>query len=1034
MHNHATKLLCAAAFLLFLPAMAWAQTGTVRGTVTDAASGDPLPGANVIVRETQQGVATNISGEYVLEGIEPGTYTLRVTFVGYRNGNAEITVAADETVTEDFALQADYAGLDEIVVVGYGQRERETLTGSVASVNAAEIEDIGAVSSPEQLLQGESGVQVVTTSGLAGSAVSVSVRGVASINGSSQPLFVVDGTPVISNTTGGGFGQATNALSSLNTQDIESIEVLKGASATSIYGSRAANGVVLITTKGGEQRGETQVTASYQVGAVQSTSEFDERLLGAAQWSTLHSEATRNFYENCSNPGICQQTVGGLSFEEFETAIGAPYEVLIFGTPRAFPEADEAQDFGWLDAAEQTGVSQEANFSVSGGDDDTQFYVSGTLTSNESFVRTNQFDRFAGRLNLSQDANDWLRVGTNTSITRTQNFQAASDNLVAGVLTSSALMPPVVPIRNEDGTFNFINPWNIADNVIGSSEVNDSELKNWRILSTSFVEARPINPLTLRVAGGIDVLTVDEFQRFDRRTTDGAPNGFGGQFYREQRRYNIRGTATYDNTFNQRHNINVVAGASFEDTRRNNVFAEAQDFPSQSFRNVAQGASPVTTSSTVDRVDGLASFFGRTTYTLNDKYILEGSIRTDGSSRFGDDKQWGLFGSGSAAYRLGAEDFMQQYDWLSALKLRAGIGWIGNNNIGGFFPQLTLAEGGADYNESPGLVLAQLGDPQLQWESKRAIEGGIDLGLFTDRVFLTATYYHETTTDLILDRQLPFSSGFGSITQNAGEVLNQGIELQLETQNLTGEFQWSTNINATYNNNEVKSLVGGEPIISGPQRAVEGEPFRFFLPDFVGVDPDTGKPLFRDADGGTTNTPGGDDRFLTGQILPSWTGGFTNTFNYKGFDLRGTFSFEYGHDMLNSTKSFLMTTATFGLHEDALDRWQEPGDQTDVPRLAFGDILDNSTQNSTRFLEDASYLRLRNLTFGYALPDDLIQDYGISRLRIYFQGTNLLTFDNLSIGDPEGNTGGQLGVLNRGELFFTPPQQRTFTGGVQLQF
>jgi hypothetical protein len=332
------------------------------------------------------------------------------------------------------------------------------------------------------------------------------------------------------------------------------------------------------------------------------------------------------------------------------------------------------------------------------------------------------------------------------------------------------------------------------------------------------------------------------------------------------------------------------------------------------------------------------------------------------------------------------------------------------------------------------LALAQLGNPQLQWESKRAIEGGIDLGVLNDRIFLTATYYNEATTQLILDRQLPYNSGFDDVTQNAGEVVNQGVELSLETQNFVGDFRWTTSINATFNDNEVKELVGGEPIISGLQRAVEGEEFGFFLPEYRGVDPETGQPLFTDADGGTTNNPGGADRFLTGQILPDWTGGFTNTFNYKGFDLRTQFTFEYGHKVYNSTKQFLMSTSTFGLHEDALDRWQEPGDQTDVPRLTFADIVDNSTRNSTRFLEDGSYLRLQNLTFGYTLPDNILEDLGVSRLRVYFQGTNLLTFDSLSIGDPEGSTGGAQGVLDRGELFFTPPQQVTYTGGVQLQF
>ena len=1018
--------------LLLLPGLAWAQQGTITGTVTEAETDDALPGATVQVPDEGTGAATGSDGQYRITGVPAGEQTIRATFVGYQAAERTVNVPAGGTVQVNFQLQSEAVQLGEVVKVGYGEQEREELTGTVSSVEAEEIEDIGGVGSPEQLLQGTAGVQVTTTSGLAGQAVNVSVRGVSTLNGNSQPLYVVDGTPVTNASTGDGFGQSTNSLSSLNPNDIQSIEVLKGAAATSIYGSRAANGVVLIETKRGSSTGETSVTASYQLGGVQSTSEYEEKIVGASEWTELHQESVRGFYENCQIPEACGPTTG-LSFEDFEAAIGAPYESAIFGYPE-FPDPAEAEDQGWLEEAKQTGITNEANVSVRGGDDDTQFFISGTFQSDESYVKSNQFNRFSGRVNVTQDATDWLQVGTNTSITRTENFQAASDNLVAGVLTSSALMPPIVPIRNDDGSFNFDNPWNIADNVIGSSGINDKNIRNWRILSTTFLEAQPYESLTLRAEGGVDALIVDDFTRYNRRTTDGSPDGFGEQVYEDERRYSIRGTATFDDTFAGRHDLNLVVGTSFEDSRRNELTASATAFPSSAFRNVDSGASPSTTDADVVRKEGLASFFGRATYTLDDKYIFQGSLRWDGSSRFGDDTRWGRFGSGSIAYRVGQEDFMQQVGFLSSLKLRSSIGWVGNKNIGGFFPQLTLASGGADYNEQPGIAVNQLGNPGLQWESVRSIEGGVDLGLFENRIFLTGTYFNSLTTDLITDKQLPFNSGFGNVTQNRGELLNQGIEAELETQNFTGDFQWTTSVDVTYKVNEVQDLPGEEPIRSDVQRAVEGEELSFFMHEYLGVDPETGQPLFRGADGGEVNDPGGAARDLQGDILPNWTGGFTNTFNYKGFDLRASFTFEAGHDVYNDTKRFLMLYATFGLHEDALDRWQEPGDQTDVPRAIFGDITDNSTRESTRFLEDGSYLRFQNLTLGYTLPSDLTREFGVDRLRIYFQGSNLWTSDNLSIGDPEGSFAGQQNVLDRGELFFTPPQQRTFTGGVELQF
>ena len=1011
--------------LLLLPGLAWAQQGTVTGTVTEAETGEPLPGATVQIPAEGAGAAADAEGQYRLAGVPAGEQTLRVSFVGFQSQERTVNVPAGGTVRVNFELQQQATELEEVVKIGYGEREREELTGSVSSISVGEIEDVASVGSPEELLSGTAGVNVTSTSGLAGQAVSVSVRGVSSLNGNSQPLYVVDGTPITSAATGGGFGQATNALSTISSQNIQSIEVLKGAAATAIYGSRAANGVVLIETKKGSAGERRSVTASYQIGGVTSTSDFDDVILDAQQWSEAHQDAVQGYFDNVNNFGFS-------SIENAESFFGAPLEVALFGTPSAYPESPETQP--WLEEAQQTGLTQQANVSVSGGDEDTEYFISGTFSRDEGFVRNNQFNRFTGRINVTQEATDWLDVGTNTSVTRTENFQASSDNNVSGVLTSAALIPPIVPIRNNDGSFNFNNPWNIAANSIGESEVNDKNIRNWRILSTTFLEAQPLESLTLRAEGGVDALIVDDFTRYDRRTTDGAPTGFGSQIYEDERRYSVRGTATYSRTFANRHDVNIVGGASFEDSRRNQVFAEAQNFPSAAFRNVDSGSSPLTTAANVVRKDGLASFFTRATYTLDGKYTLEGSFRRDGSSRFGDENQWGNFGSASFAYRIGQEDFMQQVGWVSNLKLRGSIGWVGNRDIGGFFPQFGLASAGANYNEVPGVTAAQLANPGLKWESTRSIEAGFDLGVVNDRIFLTSTYFRSRTNDLITDRQLPFNSGFGSVTQNRGELLNEGIEAQLETQNLVGEdFQWSTTFTLTWKRNEVQELPGGEPILSGAQRAIEGEELSWFMLEYAGVNPENGKPLWIGTDGEPTSSPSDAAESVQGGILPNWIGGFSTTANYKGFDLRARLTFEDGHSIYNDTRSFLMGYNNFGLHENALDRWQEPGDQTNVPRAVFADLADNGTRESTRFLEDGGYLRLQNVTLGYTLPESLTQQIGVNSLRIYVQGTNLLTLDDTSIGDPEGSTGGSTSPLDRGVLFFTPPQARSFTGGVELQ-
>ena len=306
--------------------------------------------------------------------------------------------------------------------------------------------------------------------------------------------------------------------------------------------------------------------------------------------------------------------------------------------------------------------------------------------------------------------------------------------------------------------------------------------------------------------------------------------------------------------------------------------------------------------------------------------------------------------------------------------------------------------------------------------------------MLNNRIFLTSTYFRSLTSGLITARQLPFNSGYGSVTQNQGELLNEGVEAQLETQNIVGDdFQWSTTFTLTWKRNEVKSLPDGEPILSGPQRAIVGEELSWYMLEYRGVNPENGRPLWTGTDGEPTSDPSGDAESVQGGILPNWTGGFSTRANYKGFDFRAQLNFKAGYSVYNDTKSFLMTYANFGLHEDALDRWQEPGDQTDVPRAVFGDAADNSTRESTRFLESGNYLRLRNVTLGYTLPQDLTRSFGVNSLRFYFQGSNLLTFKKTSIGDPEGSTGGATSVLDSGELFFTPPQARAFTGGVEIR-
>jgi TonB-linked SusC/RagA family outer membrane protein len=986
--------------------------------VTDAQSGDQLPGANVVVVEEDIGSATQADGQFVLTGVSSGQRTIAVTFVGYERAEKTVNVRAGETTTVNFQLEPDFADMEEVVVRAYGEQERARITGSVSQVEAQQIEGINTANTKD-MLQGTAGVTVTNVGGLAGQAVNVNVRGASTLTGGSEPLYVVDGQVVTSTGgTGGGFGSATDPLSSINPSDIASMEVLKGPSATALYGSRGANGVVLIETKKG-RAGDLQISANFEAGTVDRTREIEDKLTDGPTWARL----IRERFDNAGLP---------------------PRSIF---TGNEFPTPEEAQDFDWAEEVQRTGVTRSGNLSFRGGDEDTQFFLSGTWSQNESYVITNRFDRMSGRLNITQDVKDWVTVGANTSITRTQNFQAGSDNLFAAPLTAAALHVPVVPIRNDDGSFNIANntPFGAATpHPVFVTRTNQYNIRNWRILASPFVEMTPVDnliegSLSLRVQGGVDALIVDDFERVT--SEEGfSPTGFGAQAYDDERKYSLRGTATYTRTFANRHDVDLLVGGELEDSRRRNAEVAATGFPSFQFKTVDAAASPSTTDSELTRIDGLASFFTRLTYTLDDKYTIEGSFRRDGSSRFGDDSRWGTFGSASFAYNVHREGFMQDVGFVSNLKLRGAWGLTGNNQLDGFFSSRTLFGGGANYNEAAGVSPTQLGDPNLQWESKRTLEGGLDLGLFNDRIFASATYYNSNNNDLILDRQLPLSSGFGSITQNLGELTTQGVELSLETQNIVTEsFQWTTSVTASWQDEEVQELVGGDPIISGEQRAVVGESITFNVPIYEGVDPQTGLAQYRDRDGGTTNSPTNADNFNVGNVLPSWTGSFGTTAqltqDWGSIDFRTQFNFRTGNDILNDSKQFLFETGangagTFNMPKKATERWQEPGDQTDVPQLGSP----NASLTSTRFLEDGDFIRLKSLTLGYSLPSSLLESINVDNLRVYFQGNNLLTFDELSFGDPEGSRSGASDVLDRGRLFFTPPQQLTLSGGIDVQF
>lgn len=992
--------------------------GSVSGTVTDSRTGETIPGVNVAISELQTGASTDIDGEFEISNIPEGTYSIVATYVGYRTYSSEIEVGTT-ALTHDITIEQDILGLDEVVVIGYGTRERRDLTGSVARVSSADVENVPLSNLESGLAGRAAGVQVSTASGLPGGEVAVRIRGAASIGAGNQPLYVIDGVPITTRQTstslaGNDSQHTTSALSDLNPSDIESIEVLKDAAATAIYGSRASNGVVLITTKRGRAQ-QTEVTVNHYSGIATETERLS--MLNGPEFVTITQES---------------QTAGSANY----------------------PAPGNAPTYNWTDAIHRTGYNNQTDISLRGGDEITRFYVGGTYFSQEGYLIQNRFQRASVRLNLDHSVTENFRIGSNFSMTRQINDRVGSDNLVMGLITSSALNAPIRPIYLEDGTYNPSHIFtdadgnvlpgtvtgNIAFNTVQEAHDNTRNFKSFRVIGNGFAEWTIRDGLELRGSLGLDFLTGDTFTRYLSTTGSGAPDGSGTR--RNEGTVNWIGESTlnYQTNIADNQRLHALVGVSYQYYRTEGVFVSGTNFPSDVFPNVASAAEMSVFTAYTDEQSGLESYFTRLMYNYDSRYILEGSARMDGSSRFGADNRYGFFPAASAAWRVSNESFMDNVDFFDDLRVRVSYGLLGNDNIGDFASR-GLWAGNANYAGSPGLQPSQLQSPQLKWEQTSQLDVGLDFAILDERLAMSVDYYHKYTTDMLLGVPLPYTTGFSDVEDNVGEMRNTGFEFTLDTQNIRGAFQWTSNFNITFNKNEVVRLVDGEPILGiQNQRAEEGHPVGvFYLQEWAGVDSDTGLPQWYVVDDNgnrsITNNYAQATRQYVGSAQPDFFGGFTNNFSYAGFDLSVFFQYVYGNQIYWQDGTFLLNPhSNFNKSTAILDRWQQPGDVTDVPRFRndAGDPI-ASTQASTRFLQDGSYLRLKDVTLTYHLPSEIVNRIGLQRANIYVKGTNLLTFTSYDGLDPE-LAGHGATTLGQGVSFFTPPQARTLLAGVRFAF
>jgi TonB-linked SusC/RagA family outer membrane protein len=1008
--------------------------GTITGTVTDADTGEPLPGVSVAVEGTQLGAATGADGTYQIPGVEPGTYTVRASFVGYGDETEQaVEVSEGATTTVDFTMTQAVESLDEVVVVGYGEQQRRDLTGAVSSISSEEIEQ-ASPSSPESILQGRmAGVQVTTNSGEPGAAPSVRIRGSGSITSGSEPLYVIDGVPV-QGSSGGGNSTGPNPLATINPQNIESMEVLKDASATAIYGARGANGVVLITTTRGQAR-ETRVNFTGELSSNNVSKTYD--LLSAEQYATLANEVRQNQ--------------------------GAePY----FENPSSLGEGTD-----WQGESFSPGLTQNYQVSISGGDDNTRFAVSGNYLNDEGINKGSGFKRYSFRANLNRDISDRFRIGNSLTVSRGIYNQGRFEGpFQAGASAGAKLsLPTLTPYQDrEQGV--YTHQWldsrvdeafPIESPVTWHNELTDQTTLD-RVLGEVYAEFDLTENLYVRSSIGGDIENEENEYYEGKRLIFNQNNGYATLSSSNQTSVLNENVLKYNRTFGEVHDLDVTAGFTWQNEVSENQSMQSANFLNDitKFNAIGAGNPPGGPGIGSGRSEWtLLSYLGRVNYTFDDKYLLTLTGRYDGSSKFGADNKWGFFPSGALGWLVSEEAFMQEQDLVSNLKLRTSYGRTGNQSIGTYnsLARLSTTPDSFGGREVTGFYPGSVANPDLRWESTLQFDVGIDLGLWNQRLRFTADYYRKRTEDLLLGVTLPTESGFDSSVQNAGNIENIGFELSLGADLLTGAFTWSSNANFAANDNEVTDLgpsgrfSGG---YSGSNIVTEGEPLGAFFGyradgifadqaeiDAHGAQPDAQPGDIRFVDTDSDGDIDADDRTVIGNPYPNFTYGWTNNFTYGGFDLSVFVQGTSGNDVYHvDLPEGLSVGRNKGSNNDLGSnsivrrfegRWTPQNTDATYPRAGYE--YPGYGEFNDRHVEDASYLRLKNVTLGYDLPLGSIGVPGVRSARLFVQARNLLTLTDYTGYDPDVNTFGQ-GSVGRGIDSNGYPLARTYTVGINLGF
>ena len=975
------------------------QTRTLSGRVTDP-SGEPLPGATVRLKNTPTGAATDAGGAWSLQAPD-GFNTLVFSLLGFET--REIGIEGRSTI--DVQLTEAAGQLDQVLVVGFGTQSKRRVTSAIASVGEEVFKNIPATD-VQNALQGRlPGVVFTNTSGSANSESSIRIRGVGSISAGNQPLFVVDGLVLSGRVNAPHFdygGYATNPFINLNPNDIESVEVLKDAAASAIYGSRGSNGVILITTKKGDFNAAPRVSIGYWAGFSEASKML--RYLNGKEYAASWNQAALN-------AGYSPQ-----------------------GDPDLFWDIDAQPSTDWVALSTQKGFEQEANVSVTGGTKTTKYYIGGTMRDEQGILKTTDFKRYAVRANIDQLIGEKLTLGISMAPSRVQNNRA--DDFTSAFY-NTVWTPPNIEAFDQTG-----RPVSYAD-IGGQGSPYTNLVESWsditsnQMLFSSYLNYSPLPGLSLKTSLGVETTQQQQLFKYGSRTGFGFPSGFGIAFNQETFNYNWTALAAWAPTLGGNHDFDITAGFNLTKETLTANYREGIGFADDRLRYIGSAAQIITNSSNYSEA-GFTGWLARANYAFQNKYLLTLSARYDGSSRFGAEKRYGFFPAVSAGWVLSDEGFFP-FDFVNFLKLRSSLGVAGNAEIGDYAAR-GLVRFGQNYGSEPGYDIASLENDQLGWERNVQWDAGLEFALWKNRVRGSFGYYIKDTKDLLLETPVPATNGFTTLAQNVGEVRNSGFEFELSADILTKGFQWTLQLNGATLKNEVRRLVdadgdGLDDDIYTQFRFLfrPGESIgTFYLVEWAGVDPENGDALFWNADKSeklANSTPDANRR-IVGVSIPRFTGGFSNLFRYKNFDLSVFFQFKTGYQvyMLDGLTTLGVWGATNVLKEYADRVWTPENPHTDVPQNRL--FQANGSQRTSRNLFDGDYLRLKNLTLGYVFPAFGKQGY---RLRLFASGQNLWTLTGYPGLDPDADFY-RAGQAEQGAILSPPPAKRTYTMGVNVDF